>query len=163
MQGPGREWRLWNVCYSGEHSSNSYLSKKNFKQTRKTLDWVSMKSLISTYNKRPFWELCCVCFISFLFSDGKWTVIDHESRNETPVIQWLYCLRTESMLNTFALEWCIKTFFSVFYLQNINKCMTSADGKAVDFAKFGKSSKCIEENDGHGVGKDSRTNFVYSG
>ena len=41
--------------------------------------------------------------------------------------------------------------------------MTSEDGKAVIFAKHGKSSDCIEDDDGNGVGKNSKTNFVYSG
>ncbi|XP_078357149.1 prostatic acid phosphatase-like isoform X2 [Oculina patagonica] len=56
-----------------------------------------------------------------------------------------------------------KAGYEIFAIQKINKCVTSEDGKAVMFAKYGKSSDCIEDDDGNGVGKSSKTIFVYSG
>lgn len=40
--------------------------------------------------------------------------------------------------------------------------MIFVNGKVVDFVKYGKFLKCIED-DGYGVGKDSWINFVYLG
>jgi len=53
--------------------------------------------------------------------------------------------------------------YEIFAIQKINKCVTSKDGKATDYAKYGKSSNCIEDVNGNGVGGDSKTIFVYSG
>ena len=51
----------------------------------------------------------------------------------------------------------------IFRLQKTNKCVTSKDGKATEYAKYGKSSKCIEDEKGNGLGMGSKANFVYLG
>ncbi|KAJ7383673.1 hypothetical protein OS493_026859, partial [Desmophyllum pertusum] len=52
--------------------------------------------------------------------------------------------------------------YEMFAIQKTNRCVTSADGKAVDFAKYGTSKHCIEDDHGHGVGKNNKANFVYT-
>ena len=47
--------------------------------------------------------------------------------------------------------------------QGANRCVTSSDGKLVDFKKYGASSSCKTDDQGHGVGsKRGRSNFVYT-
>jgi len=41
--------------------------------------------------------------------------------------------------------------------------VTTKDGKTANFAKHGISSKYIVDDNGTGVGMDSKANFVYSG
>jgi len=53
--------------------------------------------------------------------------------------------------------------YEIFAIQKINKCVTTKDGKTANFAKHGISSKYIVDDNGTGVGMDSKANFVYSG
>ena len=47
--------------------------------------------------------------------------------------------------------------------QGVKRCVTSNDGKLVDFKKYGASSNCKNDDQGHGVGnKGGRSNFVYT-
>jgi len=44
-----------------------------------------------------------------------------------------------------------------------NRCVTSKDGKLVDFKRYGASSSCSTDEQGRGVGnKRGRSNFVYT-
>ena len=48
-------------------------------------------------------------------------------------------------------------------LQGGNRCVTSDDGKLVDFKKYGASSNCKTDDQGRGAGnKQGRSNFVYT-
>ena len=50
-----------------------------------------------------------------------------------------------------------------FLLQGPNRCVTSKDGKLVDFKKFGEASNCKTDNQGRGVGNsEGPSNFVYT-
>ena len=49
----------------------------------------------------------------------------------------------------------------MFWLQEVNRCVTSKDGKLDDFNKYGASSNCKTDDQGHGVGEDG-VNFVYT-
>ena len=49
----------------------------------------------------------------------------------------------------------------VYVLQGVNRCVTSTDGKMADFVKYGASSNCVTDDQGHGAGR-AMTNFVYT-
>jgi len=57
-----------------------------------------------------------------------------------------------------------KEGYEIFAIENVNKCVTTEDGKAMDFKKYGKSLHgCIIDDHGHGLGKRGRSaNFVYT-
>ena len=56
-----------------------------------------------------------------------------------------------------------QTINQILFTQGGNRCVTSIDGKLVDFKKYGASSNCKTDDQGHGVGdKLARTNFVYT-
>ncbi|KAJ7386815.1 hypothetical protein OS493_006845 [Desmophyllum pertusum] len=53
--------------------------------------------------------------------------------------------------------------YEIFAIRGVSRCVTSKDGKAVDFKKYGASPYCKTDDQGHGVGiKRGRSNFVYT-
>ncbi|CAH3173893.1 unnamed protein product [Porites lobata] len=59
-------------------------------------------------------------------------------------------------------EMAEKEGYEIFAIQNVNMCVTTANGKVADFQKFGESKGCIVNKQGHGVGKKRAANFVYT-
>ncbi|XP_078377926.1 uncharacterized protein LOC144661094 isoform X1 [Oculina patagonica] len=51
--------------------------------------------------------------------------------------------------------------YKIFAIRGVNRCITSSDGKPVDFKLYGASSNCKTNYQGHGVGEEG-TNFVYT-
>ena len=49
----------------------------------------------------------------------------------------------------------------IYVLQGVNRCVTSTDGKMAHFVKYGASSNCVTDDQGHGAGR-AMTNFVYT-
>ncbi|PFX26880.1 Delta-like protein 1 [Stylophora pistillata] len=54
-----------------------------------------------------------------------------------------------------------KKGFKIFGIRSRNRCFTTSDGKVQDFDKYGVSSKCEINDNGHGVGM-KLANFVYT-
>jgi len=55
-----------------------------------------------------------------------------------------------------------KNGYEIFAIRSVNSCYTSKNGKLVDFKKYGASSKCKTDENGHGVGMNAKANFVYT-
>nr|AKR17060.1 euphy [Fimbriaphyllia ancora] len=52
--------------------------------------------------------------------------------------------------------------YEIFAIRNINNCVTSSNGKLVDFKAYGVSSNCRTNEEGHGIGNSKLAIFVYT-
>lgn len=64
------------------------------KKERNLIGSSSLKSFISTVNKRPFWGLCYFCFIYrsyFQMGSGLWLTMNHPSFSDSPILELNRC------------------------------------------------------------------------